>query len=238
MTISYFKFYKRNKYPTINNSLLLAVCKITADGGYSHEIRKHLLFGRSYDQLQFTSVQSLSHVRLFATPWITAHLSITNSWNSLKFMLIELVMPSSHLNLCRPLLPDSNPSQHQGLFQESTLRMSWPKYWSFSFSISTSKEHPGLISFRMDWLDLCAVQRALKSLLQHHSSQASISSKFSPLYGPTLTSISLVAQTVKASACNVGDPGSIPGSGRSPDKGNGNPLQYSCLENSIDGETS
>ena len=83
-------------------------------------------------------------------------------------------MPSSHLNLCRPLLPDSNPSQHQGLFQESTLSMSWPKYWSFSFSISTSKEHPGLISFRMDWLDLHAVQRTLKSLLQHHSSKASI----------------------------------------------------------------
>ena len=119
----------------------------------------------------FSSVQSLSHVRLFATPWITAHqasLSITNSWSSPKLMCIELVMPSSHLILCRPLLllPPVPPSIRD-FSNESTLHMRWPKYWSFSFSIVPSKEHPGLTSFRMDWLDL-------KSLLQHRSSKASI----------------------------------------------------------------
>ena len=107
------------------------------------------------------SVQLLSHVRLFATPWITAYqasLSITNSRSSLKLMSIESVMPSSHLILCRPilLLPLIPPSW---LFSnESALRIRWPKYWSFTFSISPSDEHPGLISFRMDWLDLLAVQ--------------------------------------------------------------------------------
>ena len=102
-------------------------------------------------------------------------LSITNSWSSPKLMCIELVMPSSHLILCHPLLllPPISPSIRV-FSNESTLCMSWPKYWSFSFSISPSKEHPGLISFRMDWLDLLAVQRTLKSLLQHHSSKASI----------------------------------------------------------------
>ena len=128
--------------------------------------------------IQFSSVQSLSRFHLFATPWITAHqasLSITNSRNLLKLMSIESVMPSSHLILCRPLLllPPIPPSIR--LFSnESTLRMRWSKYWSFSFSISPSNEHPGLISFRMDWLDLLAVQGTLKSLLQHHSSKASI----------------------------------------------------------------
>ena len=128
--------------------------------------------------VQFSSVQSLSCVRLFATPWIAApqaSLSITNSQSSLKLMSIESVMPSSHLILCRPfllLLPI--PPSIRVLSNESTLRMRWPKYWSFSFSIIPSKEHPGLISFRMDWLDLLAVQGTLKSLLQHHISKASI----------------------------------------------------------------
>ena len=126
---------------------------------------------------QFSSVQSLSRVRLFATPWIAAcqaSLSITNSWSSLRLISIESVMPSSHLILCRPLLllPPIPPSSRV-FANESTLWMRWPKYWSFSFSISPSKEHPGLISFRMDWLDLLAAQGTLKSLLQHHSSKAS-----------------------------------------------------------------
>ena len=128
--------------------------------------------------LQFSSVQSLSRVRLFATPWITARqasLSITVSWSSLRLTSIKLVMPSSHLILCRPLflLPPIPPSIRV-FSSESTLRIRWPKYWSFSFSIIPSKEHRGLISFRMDWLDLLAVQGTLKSLLQHHSSKASI----------------------------------------------------------------
>ena len=111
-------------------------------------------------------------------PWIAAHqasLSITNSWSLLKPMSIKSVMPSSHLILCHPLLllPPIPPSIRV-FSNESTLHMRWPKYWSFSFSVSPSNEHPGLISFRMDWLDLLAVQRTLKSLLQHHSSKASI----------------------------------------------------------------
>ena len=125
-----------------------------------------------------SSVQSLSRVRLFATPWITAHqasLSITNSRSSLRLMSIESVMPSSYLILCHPLLllPPIPPSIRV-FSNESTLRMRWPKYWSFSLSIDPSNEHPGLVSFRMDWLDLLAVQGTLKSLLQHHSSKASI----------------------------------------------------------------
>ena len=127
---------------------------------------------------QIRSDQLLSRVRLFATPWIAAHqasLSITNSRSSHELMSIESVMPSSHLILCHPLLllPPIPPSIRV-FSNESTLHMRWPKYWSFSFSIIASKEHPGLISFRMDWLDLPAVQRTLKSLLQHHSSKASI----------------------------------------------------------------
>ena len=126
--------------------------------------------------LIFSSVQSLSHVRLFATPWIAAHqacFSITNSRSLPKLMSIELVMPSGHLIFCLPLLllPLIPPSRV--FSNESTLHMRWPKYWSFSFSISPSSEHMGLISFRMDWLDLLAVQGTLKSLLQHHSSKAS-----------------------------------------------------------------
>ena len=128
--------------------------------------------------LTFSSVQLLSRVRLFATPWTAARqasLSITNSQSSPKPMSIELVMPSSHLILCRPLLllPPIPPSIRV-FSNESTLRMRWPNYWSFSFSISPSNKHPGMISFRMDWLDLLVVQGTLKSLLQHHSSRASV----------------------------------------------------------------
>jgi len=130
-----------------------------------------------YISVQFSSVQLLSHVQLFATPWIPAHqssLSITNFQSSPKLMSIESVMSSSHLILCHPLLLlPSIPPSIRVFSNESTLCMR-PKYWSFSFSISPSKEHPGLISFRMDWLDLLAVQGTLKSLLQHHRSKASI----------------------------------------------------------------
>ena len=125
---------------------------------------------------QLSSVQSLSRVHLFETPWTAARqvsLSITNSWSLLRLMSIESVMPSKHLILCRPLfLLPSIPSSIRVFSNESTLHMRWPKYWSFSFSISPSNEHPGLI-FRMDWLDLLAVQGTLKSLLQHHSSKES-----------------------------------------------------------------
>ena len=124
------------------------------------------------------SVQSFSRVQLFETPQIAARqasLSITSSWSSLKLMSIESVMPSSHLILCHTLLllPPIPPSIRV-FSNESTLRLRWPKYWSFSFSIIPSKEIPGLNSFRMDWLDLLAVRETLKSLLQHHSSKASI----------------------------------------------------------------
>ena len=125
-----------------------------------------------------SSVQSFSHVRIFATSWIAARqasLPITNSRSSLKLMSIESVMPSSHLILCHPfLLLHPIPTSISVFSNESTLYMRWPKYRSFSFSIIPSKEHPGLISFRMDWLDLLIVQGTLKSLLQHHSSKASI----------------------------------------------------------------
>ena len=127
-------------------------------------------------KLIISSVQSLSPVRLFVTSWIAAcqaSPSITNSRSSLRLMSIESVMLSSHLILCHPLLllPPIPPSIRV-FSNESTLHMRWPKYWSFSFSIIPSKEHPGLISFRMDWLDLLAVQGTLKNLLQHHSSKA------------------------------------------------------------------
>ena len=129
-------------------------------------------------------------------------------------MSIESVMPSSHLILCRPLLllPPIPPSIRV-FSNESTLRMRWPKYWSFSFSISPSNEHPGLITFRIDWLDLLAVQGTLKSLLQHHSSKASI------------LRCSAYSSVGKDFACSARDLGSISGLGRSPGEGNGNPLQ-------------
>ena len=138
---------------------------------------------RKYDSYlskyhQFSSGQLLSHVRFFETPWTAARqssLSMTNSQSSLKPTSIESVMPSSHLILCCPLLllPPIPPSIRV-FSNESTLCMRWPKYWSFSFSIIPSKEHPGLISFRMDWLDFLAVQGTFKSLIQHHSSKPSI----------------------------------------------------------------
>ena len=125
----------------------------------------------------FSSVQSLSRVRLFATPWTAAHqasLSITNSRSLLKLMSFELVMPSNHLILCCPLLPPSIFPSIRVFSNESVLHIRWPKYWRFSFSISPANEYSGLISFRMDWLDLLAVQGTLKRLLQHHSSKSSI----------------------------------------------------------------
>ena len=127
---------------------------------------------------QSSSVQSLSHVQLFATLWTAARqasLSITDSWSFLKLMSIKSVTPSDHLILCRPLL--FLPSiflSIRGFSNESVLHIRWPKYWSFSFSISLSSEYSGLISFRIGWLDLLAVQGTLKSLLQHHSSKASV----------------------------------------------------------------
>ena len=150
---------------------------------WSYETEKTILFTKSQKfeiilrylnmhVFQFSSVQSLSRVRLFATPWIAAlqaSLSVNNSWSSFRLSCIESVMASSHRILCHPLLllPPTPPN-------ESTFRMRWPNYWSFSFSIIPSKEHAGLISFRRDWLDRLAVQGTLKSILQYHSSKASI----------------------------------------------------------------
>ena len=181
-------------------------------------------------------------------------------------MSIESVMPSNHLILCHTLLllPSILPKSRV-FSNESALRIRWPKYWSFSFNISPSNEHSGLTSFRMDWLDLLSVQGTLKSVLQHHSSKASIlqhSAFFTvQLSHPYMTTgktsldqktsvgkvmsllFNMLSRLVhsfpggsegKASACNAGDPGSIPGLGRSPGEGKGNPLQYSCLENPMD----
>ena len=132
----------------------------------------------SEPSVQFSSVQSLSHVWLFPTPWTAARqasLSITNSQSLLKLMSIESVMPYNHLIFCCPLLlPPSIFPSIRVFSNEPVLHIRWPKYWSFSFSISPSSEYSGLVSFRMDWLDLLAVQGTLKSLLQHHSSKASI----------------------------------------------------------------
>ena len=126
----------------------------------------------------FSSDQSLSHVQHFATPWTIAcqvSLSITSSWRLLKFMSIQSVMPSNHLILCHPLLLLPSIFPNIRVFSnESVLHIRWPKYWSFSFNISPSNDYSGLISFRMDWLDLLVVQGTLKSLLQHHSSKESI----------------------------------------------------------------
>ena len=192
---------------------------------------------------QFSSVQSLSCVRLFATPRTAARhasLSITNSRNPPKPMSIESVMPSNHLILCRPLLllPSIFPSIRV-FSNESALRIRWPKYWSFSFSISPSNEHPGLISFRMDWLDRLAVQGILKSLLQHYTSKASIfrcSAYFivqlTYPYMTTGKTIALTRQTfvdkVRSLLFNMLSRLYIV-------EGNGTPLQYSCLENPMDG---
>ena len=169
--------------------LLYLWCYIKWQSKKGREVGKEFIFWAKYranhfkymvslSHHQFSSVQPLRHVRLFATPWTAARqasLSITSSQSLPKLMSIESVMPSSHLILCRPLLllPSIFPSIRV-FSNETTLRMRWPKYWSFSLSIIPSKEIPGLISFRMDWLDLLAVQGTLKSLLQHHSSKASI----------------------------------------------------------------
>ena len=147
---------------------------------HGHWLTSYTTFASSQlgGRCQFSSVQLLSHVQLFATPWIAAcqaSLSITNSQSSLRLTSIESVMPSSHLILSRPLLLLSPiPPSIRVFSNESTLRMRWPKYCSFSFSIIPSKEIPVLSSFRMDWLNLLAVQGTFKSLLQHHSSKASI----------------------------------------------------------------
>ena len=159
--------------------------------------------------VQFSSVQSLSRVRLFVTPWIAtrqASLSITNSWSSLRLISIESVMSSSHLILCHPLLLlPLIPPRIRIFSNESALRLRWPKYQSFSFRISPSNEHPGLISFRMDWLHLLAIQGTLKSLLQHHNSKALIlwcsaffTVQLSHLYMTTGKTIGLTRQTFVA----------------------------------------
>ena len=164
------------------------------NNSYFEFLRLHLrMFSRPsmVTYCQFNSVQSLSRVQLFATPWTAAcqaSLSITNSQSLLKLMSIMLVMPSNHLILCCPLLlPPSIFSSIRVFSNEMVLHIRWPKYWSFSFSISASSEYSGLIFFRMDRFDLLAVQGLLKSLLQHHSTKAS--SVLSFLYSPTLTSI-------------------------------------------------
>ena len=178
---------------------------------------------------QFRSVQLLSSVQLFVTPWTAAcqaSLSITNSQSLHKLMSIETVMLSNHLTLCCPLLllPSIFPSTRV-FSNESALRIRWPKYWSFSFNISPSNEHSELISFRMDWLGLLAVQGTLKSLLKHHSSKASILQRVGHEWETnrhTHTQLSLWSSP------------HIPGLGRSLGEGNGNPFQYSCLENPMD----
>ena len=157
------------------------------------------------------SFQSLSPVRLFTTPWTAAHqasLSINNFWSLLKLTSTESVMPSNHLILCHPLLllPSFFPSIRV-YSNESTLRMRWPKYWSFSFNMIPSNEHPGLVSFRMDWLDILVVQGTLKSLLQHHSSKASIL-QFSTFFTVQLshshmTTGKTIASTIQTFGSNV-----------------------------------
>ena len=133
---------------------------------------------RYFNKGTLSLVQSLSSVQLFVTPWRAAHqasLSIINCQSLLKLMSIESVMPSNHLTLCHPLLLLPSIFHSISVFSnESVIHIRWPKYWSFSFSISTSNEYSGLISFRMDWVDLLVVQQTLKSLLQHHTSKASI----------------------------------------------------------------
>ena len=168
------------------------------------------------------------------TPGLPVHHQLPEFTQTHVHRVADAIQPS---HLCRPLLllPPIPPCIRV-FSNESTLHMGWPEYWSFSFSISPPKEIPGLISFRVDWLDLLAVQGTLKSLLQHHSSKASI------LRHSAFFTVQLShpwgfpgGSEVKASACNAGDLGLIPESGRSPGEGNGNPLQYSCLENPMDG---
>ena len=164
----------------LNSEIVMFIFRLTFSERFIELILKvsgtfYRANGRLILDLVISSVQSLSRVWLFATPWIAAHQAIINSWSLLKPMSIKLMMPFSHLILCYPLLllPPIPPSIR--VFpNESALRIRWLKYWRFSFRISPSNEHPGLISFRMDWLDLLAVQGLPKSLLQHHSSKATI----------------------------------------------------------------
>ena len=163
-------------------------CKFKCTNGYWNQFcglrttENRVKYNRNYKLplglVQFSLVHLLSRVWLFVTPWTAAHqasLSITNSRSLLKLMSIESVMPSNHLRLCCPLFLSPSISASIRVFSnESVLCIRWPKYWSFSFSISPSNDYSGLISFRIDWLDLLAVQGTLKSLLQHHSSKASI----------------------------------------------------------------
>ena len=191
-----------------------------------------------YWWVQFSSVQSLSHAQLVVTPWTAARqasLSITNSQSLPKLMFIELVMLSNHFILCHPLLllPSIFPSIR--IFSnESALCIRWPRYWSFSFNISPSNEHSGLISFRMDWLHLLAVQRTLKSLLQHPSSKASILQcsaffivQLSHPYMTTGKTIALTRWTFVGKVMSL----LFNMLSRLVGEGNGNPLQCSCLEN-------
>ena len=145
------------------------------------------------NKCQFSSVQSLSPVRLFATSWTAAHqasLSITNSWSLLKFMSIESMMPSNHLIFCHPLLlPPSIFTSIRVFSNESALLITWPMYWSFSFSISPSNEYSGLTSFMIGWFDLLAVQGTLKNLFPTPQFESINSSELSLLYSPTLTFI-------------------------------------------------
>ena len=189
------------------------------------------------------TVQLLSCVQLFVSPWTAAlqsSLSITNSQSLFKLMSIESGIPSSHLILCRPLLlPPSIFPSIRVFSNESVLCIRWPKYWSFSFSISPSNEYSELITFRIDWFDFLAVQGTLKSLLQHHSSKASILQcsaffivQLSHPYMTTGKTIALTRQTFSGKVMSllfnmlsrlvIGE-------------GNGTPLQYSCLENPMDG---
>ena len=169
--------WKQPKWELLNNCSL-AIQNLGQGSEYWQHQELAVITDRPWGisgSIQFSSVQSLSCVWLSVTPWIAAcqaSLSINNSRSLLKLMPIESVMPSSHLILCRPLLLLPPIPPIRVFSNESTLRMRWPKHWSFNFSISPSNDHPGLISFRMDWLDLLAVQVTLKSLLQHHSSKA------------------------------------------------------------------
>ena len=167
LSFSWMRLYSENEN---------VVCCTFQKGDY--RCQRHVISKANSLSTMFSSVRSLSCVRLFATPWTAAHqasLSITNSRSLPKLMSIESLMQFSHLILCRPLLLlPPIPRSIRVFSNESTLLMRWPKYWSLSFSIIPSKEIPGLISYRMDWLDLLAVQGTLKSLLQHLSSEAPI----------------------------------------------------------------
>ena len=177
---TYFFYYYLSKYGNWTICFIFELSRLKWEGWFDQWKVIWLVIGKrktTRPSVQFSSVQSLSRVRLFATPRIAACLAslpITNSRHLLKLMSIESVMPSCDLILCHPLLLPPIPPSIRVFSNESAFCMRWPEYWSYSFNISPSNRHPGLISFRMDWLDLLAVQGTLKSLLQHHSSIASI----------------------------------------------------------------